>query len=82
MSRPIRFSLRLATHFDETWQFDEGNAEAGVIARRRFALYPRHWWARPALWLIRPMLKAAVKRHTETLSTRPEIVSRQKDGSS
>jgi hypothetical protein len=57
---------KLATHFEESWRFEQGAARAV----RAFELYPRRWWTRSALWLIRPMLKAAVRRHMRSLSTR------------
>ncbi|MEO1279448.1 MAG: SRPBCC family protein [Planctomycetota bacterium] len=61
---------RLATHFDEAFAFEampESGDHPRTRVRRELELYPRRWFARPALWLIRPMLAAAIARHMAML---------------
>ena len=62
-SAPLRW---LATQFEERWEFEAGSRETQAL--RRFAMHPRWRLARPALWCIRPMLRAAVRRHMATLA--------------
>jgi hypothetical protein len=52
---------RLATGFDETWEF--GLAEGGTRVVRSFELHPRSVATRPLLWLISIPLKKAIARH-------------------
>jgi hypothetical protein len=52
---------RLATGFDETWQF-EPTAE-GTRVIRSFKLHPQSGATRPLLWLISLLLKRAIARH-------------------
>jgi hypothetical protein len=59
---------RLATRFDETWEFQ--NREATTEVTRSFELQPRSTLARPFLWLIALFLKRAVARHLRDLARR------------
>jgi hypothetical protein len=52
---------RLATRFDETWDFYLSGSQTRVI--RSFELHPKSGWTRPALWLISLLLKRAIDRH-------------------
>ena len=52
---------RLATHFDETWEFSPSESQTGVI--RSFELHPKSSLTRPALWSISVLLKRAIARH-------------------
>jgi hypothetical protein len=52
---------RLATHFDETWEFRRVGDATRVT--RSFELHPRSAPARPLLWVISLLLKRAVGRH-------------------
>ncbi len=57
---------RLATHFDETWQFERvGN---GTKVVRSFQLYPKSALTWPVLWMISILLKKAIARHLLQLS--------------
>ena len=52
---------RFATHFEEEWNFgafSDGKTESV----RTFAMHPTSRLTVPVLWLIRPMLKAAVRK--------------------
>ena len=58
------FSLplsRLATGFDETFEFERTGERTRVV--RRFELHPKGTAARPLLWLISILLKKAIDRH-------------------
>ncbi len=52
---------RLATGFDETWEFESVSGGSRVV--RRFDLHPRASAPRPLLWLISLLLRRAVARH-------------------
>jgi|GEM_PF-2063991 len=59
---------RLVTRFDEAFTFEPmPDANAQTRVRRELELHPRRWYTRPALWLIRPMLAAAIARHMAML---------------
>jgi hypothetical protein len=57
-SRPLS---RLATHFEETWEFKPGDGGIGVL--RSFRLYPKSLLAWVPLLLISFLLKRAIQRH-------------------
>lgn len=57
---------RLAEHFIEVWRFEAG-PDGGTRVAREFELYPRSAWTRPALQLIRPLLRGAVRKHLATI---------------
>ena len=52
---------RLATGFEETWEFERIDDATRVT--RSFQLHPRSAVARPFLWLISFLLKRAIARH-------------------
>jgi hypothetical protein len=52
---------RLATRFEELWEFER--LGGGTRVARSFKLYPKSFFARPVLWLISFVLKRAVARH-------------------
>ena len=52
---------RLASGFDETWEFAPSGPETYVV--RSFEMHPRSAWTRPALWLISILLERAIARH-------------------
>lgn len=52
---------RLATHFDETWEFERHGSETKVI--RSLYMYARSALTRPLLWMISLLLKKAIARH-------------------
>ena len=52
---------RLATGFEETWEF--GLTESGTRVVRTFTMHPRSNAARPLLWLISLLLRRAIARN-------------------
>jgi hypothetical protein len=52
---------RLATMFDELWEFQP--ADRGTLVRRSFELHPKSWFARFPLRVIAILLRRAVARH-------------------
>lgn len=52
---------RLATGFDETWEFSRIGGDTRVV--RSFELHASCSAARPLLWLISILLKRAIARH-------------------
>lgn len=52
---------RLASHFQETWQFTERGDSTEVV--RQLEMFPRSALARPALWLISLLMRRAIARH-------------------
>jgi hypothetical protein len=52
---------RLATGFEETWEFSRIGRQTRVV--RFFELHPSCSAARPLLWLISILLKKAIARH-------------------
>lgn len=52
---------RLATRFDEDWEFEP--LGAGTKVTRAFQLHARSAFSWPALWLISIFLKKAIARH-------------------
>ena len=57
-SRPLS---RLATHFEETWEFKPG--DGGIEVSRSFKMYPKSQLARVPLLLISFFLRRAIDRH-------------------
>lgn len=57
---------RLATNFEETWEFERKGDRTEVV--RSFALHPKSALTRPLLWLISILLKRAIARHLEQLA--------------
>ena len=60
---------RLATRFEEAWEFEPAGGRTRVV--RTFRLHPRSALARPALWLIARLLRRAVARHLRQLVEPP-----------
>lgn len=52
---------RLASGFEERWEFEQTDAGTRVV--RSFIMHPKSMLARPALWLISLLLKRAIARH-------------------
>jgi hypothetical protein len=52
---------RLATRFEEVWEFEP--LDAGTRVARSFRVYPKSSLARPVLWLISLLLRRAIARH-------------------
>jgi hypothetical protein len=52
---------RLATEFEELWEFERLGDGTRVV--RSFKLHPKSFLARPVLWLISLLLKRAIARH-------------------
>ncbi len=52
---------RLATGFEEVWEFER--LDGGTRVTRSFMLYPKTALTRPVLWLISVLLKRAIARH-------------------
>ncbi len=57
---------RLATGFDETWEFERDGDDTHVV--RSFEMHPKSVLARPMLWLISFLLKRGISRHLEQMS--------------
>jgi hypothetical protein len=62
---------RLATHFDETFMFEQTGGRTRVV--RRFELYPRSTATRPLLWLVSSLLKRAVTRHLRRIKAASRV---------
>ncbi len=58
---------RLATGFDETWEFAPSGTETQVV--RSFELHPKSAWTRPLVWFISILLKRAIARHLRQMKT-------------
>lgn len=56
---------RLASHFDEFWEF--APVDNGTQVTRTMELYAKSALTRPLLWLISRLLKRAIARHLEQL---------------
>jgi hypothetical protein len=65
-SRPLS---RLAREFEETWEFECG--EAGTRVIRSFALHAKSWPARLVLRVISLLLKKAIARNLREMSGNP-----------
>lgn len=59
---------RLATSFDEAWEFDRMGDRTQVV--RSFEMHPRSALTRPVLWLISLLLRRAIGRHLEQMQNR------------
>ena len=57
---------RLATSFDETWDFEREGDRTDVV--RSFEMHPKSALTRPLLWLISFLLKRAIARHLEQMA--------------
>jgi hypothetical protein len=57
---------RLASGFDETWEFQATDAGTHVV--RSFAMHPKTLLTKPALWLISFLLKQAIIRHLRQIA--------------
>jgi hypothetical protein len=60
---------RLATGFDEVWQFEPAGDSTRVT--RNFAMHPVGWWTKPALWLISLLLRRAIAKHLRLMAALP-----------
>lgn len=56
---------RLATSFDETWEFKREGDQTHVV--RSFEMQPKSALTKPLLWLISFLLKRAIARHLEQM---------------
>jgi hypothetical protein len=56
---------RLATAFDEMWEFQ--SMIGGTRVTRSFELHPKSRWSKPVLWLISLLLKRAIARHLDQM---------------
>jgi hypothetical protein len=56
---------RLATSFDEIWEFQRNGDKTRVV--RSFMLHPKSAGARPLLWLISLLLRRAVALHLKQM---------------
>ena len=56
---------RLATDFEETWDFERIDTGTKVI--RSFKLYAKSVLTRPLLWVVSILLKKAIVRHLEQM---------------
>lgn len=59
---------RLATSFDETWEFEQDASQTCVV--RSFAIHPKSALTRPFLWFISRLLQRAIARHLRQLQDR------------
>jgi len=57
---------RLATAFDETWDFERDGDQTKVI--RSFEMHPKSLVTKPLLWSISFLLKRAIARHLEQMA--------------
>ncbi len=57
---------RLATRFEEIWQFEK--TDQGTRTTRSFELHPTSPFAQPFLWLISLLLKQAIARHLRQMA--------------
>lgn len=57
---------RLATGFDETWEFKRDGDQTKVI--RSFEMHPKSALTGPLLWLISFWLRRAIARHLEQMA--------------
>jgi hypothetical protein len=65
---------RLATGFEETWEFKRTGNETHI--NRSFQLHANSLLARLPLWVISFFLKRAIARHLREMRTRGEVVAR------
>lgn len=57
---------RLATSFDETWEFERHADRTRVV--RSFEMHPKSAFTKPLLWLISFLLRRAIARHLEQMA--------------
>jgi hypothetical protein len=57
---------RLATRFEEEWDFERAGDSTHVA--RTFRLYPKSVLTRPAVWLISLLLRRAIARHLRQIA--------------
>lgn len=62
---------RLATRFEETWQFER--ADDATKVTRLFELHANSPFARPFLWLISLFLRGAIARHLRQMAVAPPL---------
>jgi hypothetical protein len=62
---------RLATRFEETWQFER--ADGATKVTRLFELHAKSLFARPFLWLISLFLRRAIARHLRQMAVAPPL---------
>jgi hypothetical protein len=62
---------RLATRFEETWEFER--TEGATKVTRWFELHPNSSFARPFLWLISFFLRRAIARHLRQMAVAPRL---------
>jgi hypothetical protein len=60
---------RLATHFEEAWEFERLGDTTRVV--RSFKLYAKSFFTRPLLWLISILLRRAIARHLRQMREKP-----------
>lgn len=60
---------KLATRFEETWEFKR--SDGGTIVTRYFELHAKSRLARLLLWVISFFLKRAIARHLREMRTSP-----------
>ena len=60
---------RLATGFEETWEFQR--IDGGTVVTRSFRLHARSALARLPLWVISFFLKRAIARHLREMRADP-----------
>ena len=58
---------RLASHFDETWQFALIGEATHVV--RCFDLFPKSRWTRFPLWILSLLLRQALDRHLRQMTS-------------
>jgi hypothetical protein len=62
---------RLATRFEETWQFER--ADCATKVTRLFELHAKSLFARQFLWLISLFLRRAIARHLRQMAVAPPL---------
>lgn len=67
---------RLATGFEETWEFRR--VEGGTRVARSFRLHAKSMLARLILWMISFFLKRAIARHLLAMTTEEELPLRRR----
>ena len=67
---PLLFS-HLATHFEETWEFQSVSDKTRVT--RFFQLHANSALTRPSLWVISLLLQRAIARNLRQMSAAPGL---------
>lgn len=65
---------RLATGFEENWEFERHGDGTRVV--RSFRIHPKSLFARPVLWLISFLLKRAIARHLSKMRGKEDVTGR------